>query len=1066
MRRTILCGVATAVAAILCATALATTAPERLEEAVYTEETLGDLQKAVHLYQQVIADAEASRSVVAEAHYRLAACYLKQGDRTAAVAELRKLGRRYGDLPGIPVQARDVLEDITMPSPALLMPPETFFYAEVGSPGGKLEQVLEMLRAGSVESPPGRLGPATGLRWTPTAALAAVLNRDILEELTKVHGCAVGVQAPRPGGPSGVVCVLYPGESDIIRGLVRTSLATFTGISLGGFQAIVDPGGIDMAHVIGDDAIIIAAPGGKLGWCVGQYDGTSHEPSLASEAEAPAALSRAERRNGALAAWLDTERGAPFVGALARAAGAAAGLGFAEAALDAVGPGELLVRHTLDEDGPCLEARMIFEGGEPPGAYKLVQTPPLRPSAFGVVPPEAVALLTFALDVRPDSQQAAAVSGVLARATGIHIAPEAVAGLQAVTAFMLPPTPEAMQDPLARDDPLAPLLGLVIASRDPTATQVAVNGFLEAADAQARLAAGMPARADGGYVLDAGGGRPIVCHAAHTGSATVLSLARAPVEAALRAVRTGDSAAVSGPLAAAIARLPEGTSKAFLATVAGICECAAVLGDRRGAPEEVMDALAELAEAAGDTTLYLQTREGPGQVTAGAGLGDLAPLAAMLPAVSSLIAAAGPPGGLPGAPLEPSPVDVPYSPDQIVVDGDLSDWAGIPPMPLPYMGGGTGMVHLCWRADGLYAALEVHDHAVRVDLGEPWTGDAFELWIDKAFAREPSRALDSAAEQYIFTYDPAADGGRAPLLIPYGPNIGRESEAPSAWRRTDQGYALEVRIPSDFLVPAAMVQGTVMGLNFAVDEDGEPVEQFYFNKHLAYATPMLWGAVRLAGAPGGAPAEVPTALPSTSPGPEPVDVPYSPSRIAVDADLSDWTGIPPMPLPFMGRDAGMVHLCWREDGLYAALEVEDDSITVNLGEPWTGDAFELWVDRDLRRDDQYAGGGAEQYIFTYDRAADGGRAPLMIVYGPNQGRESEVPSAWRRTDDGYLLEVRIPARFLAAGSLAEGTVMGLNFAVDDDGRATEQFYVDKDDRQAYGIPALWGTVRLTASPAD
>lgn len=91
------CCIAIAVLAVvgLCSVARAEAPSVLLEKAVYAEETVGDLDAAIELYGQVIADAEANRATLAQAHYRLASCYLKKGQRREAIEELRKLVARY-----------------------------------------------------------------------------------------------------------------------------------------------------------------------------------------------------------------------------------------------------------------------------------------------------------------------------------------------------------------------------------------------------------------------------------------------------------------------------------------------------------------------------------------------------------------------------------------------------------------------------------------------------------------------------------------------------------------------------------------------------------------------------------------------------------------------------------------------------------------------------------------------------------------------------------------------------------------------------------------------------------
>lgn len=66
-------------------------ASELLEEGVYQEEAKGDLGAAIALYQQVVESEQASRPRAAEAQYRLAVCYQKQGNATLAVRAFEAL---------------------------------------------------------------------------------------------------------------------------------------------------------------------------------------------------------------------------------------------------------------------------------------------------------------------------------------------------------------------------------------------------------------------------------------------------------------------------------------------------------------------------------------------------------------------------------------------------------------------------------------------------------------------------------------------------------------------------------------------------------------------------------------------------------------------------------------------------------------------------------------------------------------------------------------------------------------------------------------------------------------
>jgi carboxyl-terminal processing protease len=68
-----------------------------LEKGIYTEETKGDLQSAVQIYQQVVEDPGADRSLMAQAQLRLGLCQLKLGDKPQAISALERLTQEFPD---------------------------------------------------------------------------------------------------------------------------------------------------------------------------------------------------------------------------------------------------------------------------------------------------------------------------------------------------------------------------------------------------------------------------------------------------------------------------------------------------------------------------------------------------------------------------------------------------------------------------------------------------------------------------------------------------------------------------------------------------------------------------------------------------------------------------------------------------------------------------------------------------------------------------------------------------------------------------------------------------------
>lgn len=68
-----------------------------LEKAIYSEETAGNLDEAIKLYKQIVAEAKANRPAVAQAMFRLGACQMKKGQTADAVATLNALIAHYPD---------------------------------------------------------------------------------------------------------------------------------------------------------------------------------------------------------------------------------------------------------------------------------------------------------------------------------------------------------------------------------------------------------------------------------------------------------------------------------------------------------------------------------------------------------------------------------------------------------------------------------------------------------------------------------------------------------------------------------------------------------------------------------------------------------------------------------------------------------------------------------------------------------------------------------------------------------------------------------------------------------
>ena len=82
---------------------------ELLEKGLYSEETKGDLDSAIQIYQQVLSGAKAGQALAAQAQFRLGMCYYKKKQHAEASAAFEKLVKDYPDQKDLVARAHDYL---------------------------------------------------------------------------------------------------------------------------------------------------------------------------------------------------------------------------------------------------------------------------------------------------------------------------------------------------------------------------------------------------------------------------------------------------------------------------------------------------------------------------------------------------------------------------------------------------------------------------------------------------------------------------------------------------------------------------------------------------------------------------------------------------------------------------------------------------------------------------------------------------------------------------------------------------------------------------------------------
>ncbi|MEM7234235.1 MAG: tetratricopeptide repeat protein [Planctomycetota bacterium] len=212
----------------------AQSADHLLQEGLYLETVQGNLPSAIEKYRAVLASRSASTRTAAEAHLHLGFCYRLQGNLNAALEQFRTLAGLYRSEPAARL-GRKFLGKYERLDPALFMPPDALFFAELSEPSDWIPILVEGVRGTPFENPVDTLrsrasipsGLPDGVRLPrEVRGTAAFLNQGFFREMQKTHGLAISA-LHEAGSITGFLAVLFPGESDVLRGLFQGAASAF-----------------------------------------------------------------------------------------------------------------------------------------------------------------------------------------------------------------------------------------------------------------------------------------------------------------------------------------------------------------------------------------------------------------------------------------------------------------------------------------------------------------------------------------------------------------------------------------------------------------------------------------------------------------------------------------------------------------------------------------------------------------------------------------------------------------------------------------------------------------------
>jgi len=822
-----------------------------LQEGLYAEEIDGDLDKAIKIYQQIIAAGTAQRSHVAQAMYRQGMCYLKKQDEAQAREVFAKLVADYSDQTRVVEKVKPMLVELSNGDPAALMPPETVIYLEGGSPGKQFEKILKMLEGTPLENPLAAIGAGSNTgRSTgssnalpaPQNILAGLLNPGMLAEFKKIRGIGVGVTGVANDNPP-VIVVLYPGKSDALRGLLMMALTAFgtPGEAIEGMQTIALRDGGGAAY--DDSTIIVASPkayeAGQLTWCVRQHKGLIKEPTLASSNKSFARISRQDRQEHALTIWANVDEVFAGLKRLFPAAGVPEQMRRADEFINLENVDDLIAFLSIEEDRIAVETNIGFKDGRRSAAYNLMRTSPLSKAAFNAVPSEAVALISFA-SPEPGSPQSQMLSGKLKENMGLEIGDDVFSNVDQITLFALPAPDEAVPGV----PPLALSAGLVVSSDQPQQTKQILTRLLTAAN----MLTSQPTDGEnaGRYHIQLANGPAVHCYADQANKTTVLSLNPTVVDASVAALGENKSIIAAGRLHEVVSTMSAKTSKLALINVGGMLSFVE-------ADEQVNGLVAKLASSCDKTTVRFRTQEEQNNLNVRAEVTGLPPVGQVIePAMqlAKLIQKAKARSNEQKR-MVGLPVGIRHTSGRPAIDGEAEDlWSGIRRhrirntayTPASDRSDLTAFYRAMWDDDNLYVLVNVMDEALKNDSDEFYLDDSVEVFIDADNSKSPTYGDND--HQYFFEWaesDPRM--GEFQHSRPDGVEF--------AVGRADVGYRVEIRFPWSTLGADPAV-GKKIGIDVHVNDDDDGGDRdtklmWHGTQDDAWQNPQALGIAELAG---------------------------------------------------------------------------------------------------------------------------------------------------------------------------------------------------------------------------
>ena len=221
--------------------------------------------------------------------------------------------------------------------------------------------------------------------------------------------------------------------------------------------------------------------------------------------------------------------------------------------------------------------------------------------------------------------------------------------------------------------------------------------------------------------------------------------------------------------------------------------------------------------------------------------------------------------------------------------------------------------------------------------------------------------------------------------------------------------------------------------------------------------------------------------PSSKPRPFEAEI-HSVSKITLDGELNDWTAKPDFVLNDQSQVvysldskswagpsdlSANIWLGWTPDGLYGAFKVVDDIHLQTTADSslWHGDYMEMQFDTRLESDYGISKMDDDDYQIGLSVGDFASIPPVAYAWfnGPAAGGPiSQIKMAFKKTSDGYNLEVFIPKEALVGITLAEESTFGMNVNPSDADNATQgqKVMLSTSRIRTYADPRTFGKITL------